>query len=153
MQQLNLPPYKFRIKKVDEKLQIFDSQRKKYISLTPEEWVRQNFIRYLIEDKHYPAAYLAIEKQISMNGMKKRCDALLYNSDANPIMIIEFKAPGIQITQQTFDQAAVYNSKLQVDFLMISNGLNHYCCKVNTVESNYSFFLEIPTYEELQLNL
>lgn len=152
MQQLNLPQYKFRIKKVDEKLHIFDSQRKKYISLTPEEWVRQNFIRYLIEEKEYPAAYLAIEKQISINGMKKRCDAILYNIDANPIMIIEFKAPGIQINQQTFDQAAVYNYELKVDYLIISNGLSHYCCKVNSQESNYSFFREIPTYKELRIN-
>jgi len=79
MLQLNLPEYNFRIKKLDEKLLIFDSQRKRYVSLTPEEWVRQHFIRFLIEEKGYPAAYLAVEKQLSLNGMKKRCDAILYN--------------------------------------------------------------------------
>lgn len=149
MHQLNLPTYNFRIKMIDEKLHIFDSQRKKYISLTPEEWVRQNFIRFLIEEKKFPKAYLAIEKQISINGMKKRCDAILYNLDAIPVMIIEFKAPTVRINQQTFDQAAVYNSKLKVDFLIISNGMDHYCCKVNTEQASYSFFKEIPDYTEL----
>ena len=146
MLQLNLPPYNFRIKKENEKLFIFDAQRKRYVSLTPEEWVRQHFIRFLVEEKKYPAAYLAIEKQLTMNGMKKRCDAILYNELAQPVMIIEFKAPNVPITQQTFDQVAVYNTKLKVDYFMISNGLEHYCCRVNTENSNYEFFSEIPTY-------
>ncbi|MDD3320287.1 MAG: type I restriction enzyme HsdR N-terminal domain-containing protein [Paludibacter sp.] len=146
MLQLNLPPYNFRIKKENEKLFIFDAQRKRYVSLTPEEWVRQHFIRFLVEEKKYPAAYLAIEKQLIMNGMKKRCDAILYNELAQPVMIIEFKAPNVPITQQTFDQVAVYNTKLKVDYFMISNGLEHYCCRVNTENSNYEFFSEIPSY-------
>ena len=146
MLQLNLPAYNFRIKKLDEKLLIFDSQRKRYVSLTPEEWVRQHFIRFLIEEKGYPAAYLAIEKQLNMNGMKKRCDAILYNKHALPILIIELKAPNIPITQATFDQVAVYNSKLKVDFFIISNGLVHYCCRVNTKTAQYEFFSEIPDF-------
>lgn len=149
MLQLNLPEYNFRIKKLDEKLHIFDSQRKRYVSLTPEEWVRQHFIRFLIEEKGYPAAYLAVEKQLSMNGMKKRCDAILYNEHAMPILIIELKAPTVPITQTTFDQVAVYNAKLKVDFFMISNGIEHYCCKVDTLNSNYKFFPEIPEYSKL----
>ena len=149
MLQLNLPEYNFRIKKTDEKLLIFDSQRKRYVSLTPEEWVRQHFIRFLIEEKGYPAAYLAIEKQLSLNGMKKRCDAILYNQYASPILIIELKAPNIPITQATFDQVAVYNSKLKVDFFIISNGLEHYCCRVNTETSQYEFFNELPDYAVL----
>ena len=151
MLQLNLPEYNFRIKKQDEKFLIFDSQRKRYVSLTPEEWVRQHFIRFLIVEKGYPAAYLAIEKQLSMNGMKKRCDAILYNEDALPILIIELKAPTVPITQTTFDQVAVYNAKLKVDFFMISNGIEHYCCKVDTVNSQYKFFPEIPDYTKLIL--
>ena len=127
MLQLNLPQYSFRIKKQNEKLVIFDSQRKRYVALTPEEWVRQNFIRFLIEEKGYPAAYLAIEKQLNMNGMKKRCDAILYNEHAQPFLIIELKAPNITITQATFDQVAVYNAKLKVDFFIISNGIEHFC--------------------------
>lgn len=146
MLQLNLPTYNFRIKKENEKFFIFDGQRKRYVSLTPEEWVRQHFIRFLVEEKNFPASFLAIEKQLSVNGMKKRCDAILYNELAKPIMIIEFKAPNVAITQQTFDQVAVYNSKLKVDYFMISNGLEHYCCKVNTESANYEFFPGIPSY-------
>ena len=149
MLQLNLPEYNFRIKKTDDKLLIFDSQRKRYVSLTPEEWVRQHFIRFLIEEKGYPAAYLAIEKQVSMNGMKKRCDAILYNELALPVLIIELKAPSVSITQTTFDQVAVYNAKLKVDFFMISNGIEHYCCKVDTNNSRYEFFAELPDYTNL----
>jgi len=149
MLQLNLPEYNFRIKKLDEKLLIFDSQRKRYVSLTPEEWVRQHFIRFLIEEKGYPAAYLAVEKQLSLNGMKKRCDAILYNEHALPILIIELKAPNVAITQTTFDQVAVYNAKLKVDFFMISNGIEHYCCKVDTLNSQYKFFPELPEYSKL----
>jgi len=152
MFQLNLPEYNFRIKKQDEKLLIFDSQRKRYVSLTPEEWVRQHFIRFLIEVKGYPAAYLAVEKQLSLNGMKKRCDAVLYNDHAIPILIIELKAPTVPITQTTFDQVAVYNAKLKVDYFMISNGIEHYCCKVNTVNSRYEYFSEIPDYSDLILS-
>lgn len=146
MWQLNLPEYNFRIKKQDEKLYIFDSQRKRYVSLTPEEFVRQHFIRFLIEEKNYPAAYLAIEKQLNMNGMKKRCDAILYNNHAEPMMIIEFKAPNIPISQATFDQVAVYNAKLKVDLFIISNGIEHYCCRVNTETARYEFFSQIPDY-------
>jgi type I site-specific restriction endonuclease len=149
MFQLNLPEYNFRIKKQDEKVLIFDSQRKRYVSLTPEEWVRQHFIRFLIEVKGFPAAYLAVEKQLSLNGMRKRCDAVLYNDHAIPILIIELKAPTVPITQTTFDQVAVYNAKLKVDYFMISNGIEHYCCKVDTVNSRYEFFAEIPDYSNL----
>ena len=150
MLQLNLPEYKFRIKKQDEKLLIFDSQRKRYVSLTPEEWVRQHFIQFMIEAKGYPAAYLAIEKQLNLNGMKKRCDAILYDNTAQPIMIIEFKAPNVLISQATFDQVAVYNSKLNVDFFIISYGIEHYCCRVNIQTARYEFFPEIPHFSVLQ---
>lgn len=149
MFQLNLPAYNFQIKKLDAKNFIFDSQRKRYVSLTPEEWVRQHFIRFLIQEKGYPAAYLAIEKQLSMNGMKKRCDAILYNEFALPVMIIELKAPSVAITQSTFDQVAVYNAKLKVDYFMISNGIEHYCCKVDPENSRYKFFPELPDYSKL----
>lgn len=149
MLQLNLPQYSFRIKKQNEKLVIFDSQRKRYVALTPEEWVRQNFIRFLIEEKGYPAAYLAIEKQLNMNGMKKRCDAILYNEHALPFLIIELKAPNVAISQATFDQVAVYNAKLKVDFFIISNGIEHYCCKVNLETARYEFFPEIPDFNQI----
>jgi len=149
MLQLNLPQYSFRIKKQNEKLVIFDSQRKRYVALTPEEWVRQNFIHFLIEEKGYPAAYLAIEKQLNMNGMKKRCDAILYNEHAQPFLIIELKAPNVAISQATFDQVAVYNAKLKVDFFIISNGIEHFCCKVNLETARYEFFPEIPDFNQI----
>lgn len=149
MLQLNLPEYNFRIKKHNEKLLIFDTQRKRYVALTPEEWVRQHFIRFLIEVKAFPAALLAVEKQVNMNGMKKRCDAILYNKDAKPILIIELKAPNVSISQATFDQVAVYNAKLKVDFFMISNGIEHFCCKVNVETARYEFFPEIPEFSQI----
>ncbi len=152
MLQLNLPQYSFRIKKQNEKLVIFDSQRKRYVALTPEEWVRQNFIRFLIEEKGYPAAYLAIEKQLNMNGMNKRCDAILYNEHALPFLIIELKAPNVAISQATFDQVAVYNAKLKVDFFIISNGIEHFCCKVNLETARYEFFPEIPDFNQIATN-
>lgn len=149
MLQLNLPEFNFRINKENHKLLIFDNQRKRYVALTPEEWVRQNFVRFLVETRGYPAAYLAIEKQLNYNGMKKRCDAILYNNEAKPVLIIEFKAPNVKISQETFDQVAVYNAKLNVDYFMISNGLEHYCCKVNTQNARYDFFPLIPDYKTL----
>ena len=149
MWQLNLPEYNFRIKKQNDKHLIFDSQRRRFVSLTPEEWVRQHFIRFLIELKGYPAALLAVEKQLNMNGMKKRCDAILYNREAKPVMIIEFKAPNVPINQQTFDQVAVYNAKLKVDLFIISNGIEHFCCKVIAETARYEFFSEIPDFNSL----
>ncbi len=149
MLQLNLPLYNFRTKNVKDKVYILDINRKKYVSLTPEEWVRQHFIRFLIENFGYPSSLIAIEKQLILNKMKKRCDAIVYNNNAEPIVIIEFKAPNIKITQQTFDQAAVYNTKLNVQFYMISNGLEHYCCKVDFVNSKYHFLSGIPHFHEL----
>lgn len=153
MQQLNLPLYNFRIKNQNNKVLIFDSQRKKYVTLTPEEWVRQNFIHFLITELHYPASYIAVEKQLLINGLKKRCDAIIYNNMAQPIVIVEFKAPNITINQEVFDQAAVYNSKLNIDYFIISNGLNHFCCKIDRIKSKYLFLSEIPNFETLSRSL
>lgn len=146
MFQLNLPEYQFNIKKEEEKYYIFDSQRKRFVRLTPEEWVRQNFVRFLIEGKKYPPALLAVEHELNINGMKKRCDAVLFNRSGNPQLIIELKAPNIGISQAVFDQVAVYNSKLKVDYFMISNGLEHYCCKVNLETQRYEFLQQLPDY-------
>jgi hypothetical protein len=148
MLQLNLPEYNFRIKNQNEKLFIFDTQRKRYVSLTPEEWVRQHFIRFLIDEKGFPAALLAVEKQLNINGMKKRCDAILFDQHARPTLIIELKAPNIPISQTVFDQVAVYNAKLKVDYFMVSNGLEHYCCKVDIANARYEFLSEIPHFND-----
>lgn len=149
MLQLNLPDHNFKTKDENGKKLIFDSQRKRFVALTPEEWVRQNFIQFLIKSKGYPAELLAVEKQLTINRMKKRCDAILYNQFAEPIVIIEFKSPNIAISQAVFDQVAVYNSKLQVDYFMISNGIEHFCCKVNASSAKYEFFSEIPDFTQL----
>ena len=149
MLQLNLPEYQFRLKQTEKGLLILDSLRKRFVKLTPEEWVRQNFLHYLIEYKQYPLALMAVEKQLTINGLKKRCDAILYDIQTNPLMIIELKAPNIPITQLVFDQVAVYNSKLKVKYFMISNGFEHYCCKVNPENSSYLFFEGIPDYSQL----
>ena len=149
MWQLNLPSYQFNIKKEGEKLFIFDTQRKRFVSLTPEEWVRQNFIRYLIEEKHYPAALIAIETQIIVNTLKKRCDGIIYNRQMQPHIILEFKAPTVEITEETFNQVAVYNYKLQVDFFILSNGIQHFFCQRKTDGTGYSVGVEIPDYGEL----
>ena len=149
MWQLNLPAYNFRIIKKNEKPFIFDDLRKKFVALTPEEWVRQHFIRFLIDVKHYPASLIAIEKQLVINSLKKRCDAVVYSRNAEPLMIIEFKATTVSIAQQTFDQAAVYNSKLKVDYFIISNGLKHYCCRLDKNVLQYNFLDDIPDFDSL----
>lgn len=149
MYQLNLPQYQFKIKKQENRLFVFDEQRKKYVALTPEEWVRQHFIRFLIEERGYPASLLAMEYQLDWNGMKKRCDTVLFSTDALPLLIIEFKAPHIPITQQVFDQVAVYNAKLNVQFFILSNGLEHYCCRIDTENTRYEYLPDIPFYKEL----
>lgn len=146
MWQLNLPLYNFNTKKNGEKLLIFDSLRKKYVKLTPEEWVRQNFIQFLIQEKNFPAALIAIETQILINGMKKRCDAIVYDNHMNPFIIIEFKSPSIPITQETFDQVAVYNFKLNVDSFILSNGYQHFFCRRNSSITGYEIDADIPDF-------
>lgn len=149
MWQLNLPEYNFNIKNISGKYMIFDKLRRKYVSLTPEEWVRQNFIEFLIKEKNYPATLTILEKVVNINGMRKRCDAVVFNQSAEPVVIIEFKAPNISISEKTFDQAAVYNSELKVKYLIISNGIEHFFCEVETETKQYMFLDHIPSWEEL----
>lgn len=149
MLQLNLPSYQFRIKQDEKGYFIWDSIRNKYVKLTPEEWVRQHFLEFFIQDRHFPKALLSVEQQLSVNGMKKRCDAVFYNRDGKPQIILEFKAPNIEINQKVFDQVAVYNSKMNVEYFIVSNGMTHFFCKVNAENAQYEFFKEIPQFEEL----
>ena len=131
MIQLNLPSADFRIREEKGKRLIFDSLRRKYVKLTPEEWVRQHFVNYLTQHKGYPTALLANEMELKIGTKRLRCDTLLYNRYMQPRMIIEYKAPHITISQQVFEQIASYNTLLHVDYLVVSNGLQHYCCKMN----------------------
>lgn len=146
MQALNLPTYKFKIKSNENKYSIFDIVRKKYVSLTPEEWVRQHFIHYLIEEKTYPISLIAVEKQLTINKLTKRTDILVFNTKGTPEIIVECKAPSIKVTQHTFNQIARYNLKLNANFLIVTNGLKHYYCKMDFKNEEYIFLDTIPNY-------
>ncbi|RXP52335.1 type I restriction enzyme HsdR N-terminal domain-containing protein [Lutibacter sp. HS1-25] len=146
MQPLNLPTYKLRIKSNENKLVIFDIIRKKYVVLTPEEWVRQHLIHYLIEEKKYPISLIAVEKKVTINKLTKRTDILVFDNTGLPNIIVECKAPSVKITQATFDQIARYNLKLTSEFLIVSNGLEHFFCKMDTENECYIFLENIPNY-------
>lgn len=149
MQKLNLPEYSFRIKNQKEKPFIFDSIRKKFVRLTPEEWVRQNFIQFLISEKKFPGSLISVETKIIINTNPQRADLIVYGKEGNPICVAEFKAPDVKITQFAFDQIARYNMKLKVKYLIVSNGLEHFCCVINCHENSYSFIAGIPDYNKL----
>jgi hypothetical protein len=147
MQKLNLPSYKFKLKSSENKTLIFDKLRKKFLVLTPEEWVRQHYVYFLIEEKKYPISLIALEKQLTINNRKKRTDILVYNSKGNPEIIVECKAPSIKITQDTFDQIARYNLKLKANYLVVTNGLGHFYCKMDFENETYIFLNDIPNYK------
>jgi len=146
MTNLNLPKYSFRIKNRENKLYIFDKIRKKDLLLTEEEWVRQNFVSYLHEDKKYPLSLIALEKQCKVNDLVKRTDILVFDKTGSPHIIVECKAPQIQISQDTFDQIARYNMKLNAAYLIVTNGLQHYFCQMDHKAMRYQFLKEIPDY-------
>ena len=147
--EINLPPYKIKLRDHDGRRQIFDSLRRKYVALTPEEWVRQHFVHFLTDHKGYPQGLLANEVELKAGEKKLRCDTLLYNKALQPQMIIEYKAPHVEITQQVFDQITVYNRLLHVDYLVVSNGLQHYCCRMDYNRQTFEFLREIPDYSGL----
>ena len=146
MQDLNLPKYSLKFKTEGLKTYIFDPIRKKYLVNTPEEWVRQNFIQFLVQEKGYPASLMAVEMGIDVLNTKKRCDIVLYNTMGKPHIIVECKAPSIKIAQDTFDQIARYNLTLKTEFLIVTNGLQHYVCVMDHENKCYHFLKEIPNY-------
>lgn len=146
MVPLNFPEYRFRFKNSENKLHIFDAIRKKFVVLQPEEWVRQHVIRFLMQEKHYPASHIAVEKEISINNTRKRYDVVVFNPDGSIAVIVECKAPGIAVTQGTFDQIARYNLSVQATFLMVTNGRNHYFCQMDYKNERYIFLKELPGY-------
>ena len=150
MQTLNLPTFAAKVKERDGKPVIFDPVRRKFVALTPEEWVRQHFVNYLICNKGYPQELLANEVSLKLNGTTKRCDTVAYDRFLAPLMIVEYKAPHIEITSAVFDQIARYNMALHVHYLTVSNGINHFCCKIDYENLTYSFLKEIPTYGTLK---
>lgn len=147
--QLNFPNYSFKMKKENGRMFIFDRLRKKHVALQPEEWVRQHMIEFLIEEKKYPPSLIGNEISLMLNGMQKRCDSVVYDRDGSPLMIIEYKAPSVKISQDTFDQILVYNTQLCVKYLLVSNGLQHCCCVVNLTNRTFSFLEEIPEFDSL----
>ena len=146
MQELNFPSYSFRFKNSENKVSIFDEIRKKFIILTPEEWVRQHVVRFLLEEKKYPKPLINVEKVLKVNGLRKRYDVVVFNSDGSIFILIECKAPQIKITQTTFDQIARYNMTMKAQFLMVTNGLNHYFCKMDFENEKYVFLENLPNY-------
>ncbi|MBR5638879.1 MAG: type I restriction enzyme HsdR N-terminal domain-containing protein [Muribaculaceae bacterium] len=149
MQRLNLPEYQFNIKNQDDTFVILDPLRKRWVTLTPEEWVRQNFVRFLIEDREFPAALMNNEISLTQNGIKRRCDTLVADRQGDPLVIVEYKAPTIEISQKVFDQIVRYNMVLRAKYLIVSNGMTHYCCKIDYDNNSYSFLEEIPLYDGL----
>ena len=149
MFRLNLPQYEIKIGEKDGKRTIFDFLRRKYVALTPEEWVRQHFVHYLVEHKGYPAGLMGNEVELAVGEKRLRCDTVLYNKVALPQMIIEYKAPTIRLQQKTFDQISAYNLLLKVDYLIVSNGLQHVCCRMDYDNQKFCFLDDIPDYQNL----
>ena len=147
MQQLNFPIYNFRFKNSENKVSIFDEIRKKFIILTPEEWVRQHVVRFLLEEKKYPKSLINVEKVLIVNGLRKRYDIVVFNPDGSIFVLVECKAPEIKTAQATFDQIARYNLALKAQFLMVTNGHNHYFCQMDFENEKYDFLKELPDYE------
>ncbi len=149
MLSLNLPAFDAKIIVKNGKNVIFDSIRRRYVALTPEEWVRQHFVNFLIAHKGYPRELMANEVPITLNGTRKRCDTVLYKRDLSARMIIEYKAPDVEITQAVFNQIMRYNMVLRVEYLVISNGIQHFCCQMDYANNRYNFLQDIPDYHQI----
>jgi len=149
MFELNLPDYDIKLKGTDNNILIWDRLRKKYVALTPEEWVRQHFINFLINEKRYSEGLIVNEVQINLNNCRRRCDSVVYDQTVTPLMIIEYKSPEIKISQAVFDQIIRYNFVLRVKYLTVSNGMEHYCCKIDYEKQTYSYLKDIPLYKDL----
>ncbi len=148
MQKLNFPDYEFRFKSNENKRLIFDVIRKKFLVLTPEEWVRQHVLQHLISKKNYPTSHINVEKQLKLHNTTKRYDIVVYNNDGSIRLIVECKAPSVRITQDTFDQIARYNLVLNSGYLMVTNGMDHYFCRMDEANEQYIFLKDIPNYKE-----
>ncbi len=147
MQKLNLPSCDFKLKSNEKQSLIFDKVRKKYVVLTPEEWVRQHFVSFLIREKKYPISLVAVEKQLKVHARTKRTDILVFDAAGGPHIIVECKAPSVKITQDTFDQIARYNLALNATYLIVTNGIGHIVCQMDHEQEKYVFLEKIPSYE------
>ncbi|SFE63652.1 type I restriction enzyme HsdR N-terminal domain-containing protein [Thermophagus xiamenensis] len=150
MEPLNLPHYNFRYKEIGGKMFIFDEVRQKFVSLTPEEWVRQHFLQFMKRNLNYPSNLTGVERKVNVNGLTQRCDIILYNRKGQPVMIVECKAPSVNIDETTLAQAARYNTTLGVPYLVLTNGLKHYCIRIENDKGRYSLERQFPTFDSLQ---
>lgn len=146
---LNLPPCRLKVRRTEGGLSVFDPLRRRYVALTPEEYVRQHFVNWMIAGLHYPASIMANELGVEFNGMRRRCDTVVWRPDRRPLIIAEFKAPTVKITQKTFDQIVNYNSVLRAGYLIVSNGLEHFCCQMDYEGASYEFLPQVPDYAEI----
>jgi len=149
MQKLQLPEYSFRLREERGRMLIFDEIRRRFVALTPEEWVRQHFLHYLVAEKGYPASLMAVEKKVNVNGLSQRFDLLVYDRKGAPLLVAEFKAPGVAVTQAAFDQAVRYNSALKVPLILVSNGLQHFVCRVDYAAHTAGYLREVPHFDEV----
>ncbi len=143
---LNLPRYPLKLKRIKDKIYVFDELRKKSLLLTPEEWVRQHWIHHLYTQKNYPKSLMHIEGGLNLHGLQKRTDLVIYNNQGQKILIAEFKAPEVKISQRTFEQINNYNMMHKIPLLLVSNGLDHFFCKVNFHNNQYEFLEDLPNY-------
>ncbi len=148
--KLNLPEFDPKLTMRGNEQLIFDVVRRKHIVLTAEEWVRQHFLNYLIKHKAYPIGLIRVEQQVLVSGMPQRADIVVYSRNGQPIMVVECKAPGVELSNSTFAQAARYNISLGANYLVITNGMDHFCCKVNLESNSYLFLKDIPDFDDLQ---
>ena len=149
MQQLHFPNYNFRFKNNENKVSIFDEIRKKFIILTPEEWVRQHVVQFLMVEKKYPKSLINVEKVLKINDLRKRYDVVVFNPEGTIHILVECKAPEVKIDQTTFDQIARYNLTLKATYLMVTNGLNHYFCQMDFENEKYHFLQDLPEYNTI----
>jgi hypothetical protein len=150
MEKLNLPPFDFELKKSAESVFIFDALRKRFVVLTPEEWVRQHFIHYLIEHLKYPKALIRVEGGLTFNTLSKRSDIVVFDREVKPWMIVECKAPALKLSQRTIEQAATYNHSLKAKYIVITNGMSTICCETDWLNSHTVVLKEMPMYDGLQ---
>ncbi len=149
MQTLNLPGAALRIRNKGEKQEVFDGVRKKFVALTPEEWVRQHFIHYLADHRNVPRSLIAVETSLRYHRLNKRSDIVVYGKEGKPCLIVECKGPEVEVTQAVFDQVAMYNMALKVPFLVVTNGMVHFACYIDHVSGKISFLKEIPEFGEM----
>lgn len=149
MEPLNLPTYFFRIKEDRGKKYIFDEIRRRFVLLTPEEWVRQHAVNFLVKEKKFPKQLISVEKGFKQNRNRMRYDLLVYDRKGKPLMIIECKAPGVEINQHVFDQAGRYNNNHKASYMLITNGMKHYCCFIDIASRQFSFLQDVPNYDQI----